>query len=816
MKIRTDQGLFSVFSTIFACFLFVVFNGFLKVHAATPAIDLDGMGILTHTRVSDQDPNKWDSRIDAWIIVYDHDGISSDGSSHNVTVTFPDGTSVPLNFSSSYGDTSAGFEYWSYLKGEPFQAGDYTFTVTDAEGNVATAVDTLVVSPLPPPDANSFIPANNSVVADTTPTFTWSPVPGAVRYRVRIYSGDGSQTIWNGYVGAQTFYTVPPGVLLPNTKYRYRIDVYDAHSSFDVDNNSRSPTPNTNNFIFYTAVETEAPYIELDSNGVETWNTELNGAYYSFWIKVHDAQGVPGDIQSVYVTFPSGAKVMLYYDPGESANISTGGVYRAASFLPIETGTYTFTVEDKAGHVSSKTEALTNNPIGFPAKSSLKPIHNTVIGSTAVDFDWEDVPGAAFYRVEIYDTDYNRIYTFATTQSLYSLPAGYLEEQTLYRYRITTRREFFDENVDNGSASPWTSSLYPTLLTTPLIGGVSGPSTDPAPTEEPFGAAVLHFVNHSTGLSQYGLDFYIKVQDPDGVPANIKSVTVTFPDGTTTLELTYDEKVSPTEAKYWGMKIYDAASAIQNGTYTFTITDFDGNTAQATDDVTVDPVDIPSNLKPAPDSKVAGTTPVISWDAVPGAARYKVRIFDGWDDTVHWSGFLNGNSYAVPPGILDLDTTYSYRIYAYKEQSEVDNYSINPFYRTVAPHFSTLAGFPGSDPIELLLDITAKDAAGNPINPTTIAHEWLFIAFFIGGKDLGIYLFTDTGFKNIEQVQKSDPSFLSATYKFDHTKDMFSLGKVSLQNDLGMIPGDWIMYGYCYTFTDVNNVVIPNVVTLNM
>ena len=124
-----------------------------------------------------------------------------------------------------------------------------------------------------------------------------------------------------------------------------------------------------------------------------------------------------------------------------------------------------------------------------------------------------------------------------------------------------------------------------------------------------------------------------------------------------------------------------------------------------------------------------------------------------------------------------------------------------------------------SDPtqkIDLLLNITAVDADGNKIDPASIAHEWLFIAPTIGGKNLGILLYTKDGLKDIETVNTNDPSLISATFDFDHTSETFSFGVFSLKNDLGMISGDVLMYGYAYALTDNSEVVIENVVTFNI
>lgn len=516
---------------------------------------------------------------------------------------------------------------------------------------MGTAVDTLVVNPLDPPDQSSFTPTMDSVTANTTPIFTWDPVTGANRHRVRIYSSDNSQTIWRGYVGNQTSYTVPPGILSPNTLYRYRIEAWDAHNPLNVDNISKSPASNSDNIGFTTGEESVDPFIELDSSGVHTWNNELLGAYLSFWIKVHDAQGVPGEIKLVTVTLPSGAEEVLYYDVydvGNSNNTPTCGVYLNDSFLSIESGTYTFTVEDREGHVYSVAEDLTPDPIGYPAETSLRPLHNTVINGTAVDFDWEDVSGAAFYRVEIYDKDYNRIYAFATNESQYHLPAGFLQEETLYRYRITTRREFFDQNVDNGSSSPWSFDVIPTILTTPVTGGSFNPSIN----LEHWGVYTLHILKPGSGDSSYWLAFEVKVTDQDGVSANIKSVRVTYPDDTTR-DLIYNRHISPTEAKYFDIEVYDNLNDIQPDTYAFTVTDFDGRSVQATDDLVVDVLPVPTNCTPQQDSTVAGTTPTIAWDDVSGAARYRVRIYDGWKGTIHWSDYLTESTYNVPAGILE-------------------------------------------------------------------------------------------------------------------------------------------------------------------
>ena len=79
---------------------------------------------------------------------------------------------------------------------------------------------------------------------------------------------------------------------------------------------SKAPASNSDNYIFYTSdVEPQDPYIDLQVSGVRTWYDEPGGNRLNFFIEVHDAQGVPGNIESVTVTFPNGTDTEVPY-PG--------------------------------------------------------------------------------------------------------------------------------------------------------------------------------------------------------------------------------------------------------------------------------------------------------------------------------------------------------------------------------------------------------------------------------------------------------------------------------------------------------------------
>ena len=106
----------------------------------------------------------------------------------------------------------------------------------------------------------------------------------------------------------------------------------------------------------------------------------------------------------------------------------TSGVYYGDSFRLIKPGIYQFIVEDMEGHIFPITEELTPDEIGYPGSMTLSPSSGTVIGDTAVNFDWGDVSdvlsGNGYYSIDIFDFNFNRIFRFHTTESNYQLAAG--------------------------------------------------------------------------------------------------------------------------------------------------------------------------------------------------------------------------------------------------------------------------------------------------------------------------------------------------------------------------------------------------------
>ncbi len=552
-----------------------------------------------------------------------------------------------------------------------------------------------------------------NTIDTTTPRIDWDPVPGATYYRVRIYNHTDS-TIYRGYTAAPPF-DLPPGILMPNAFYKYRIDAIHEHQWFEWDNVGRSDRELT--AFFTAAADAQDPHIDFWGHGAYTWNHpspfEPNT---SFYIRIHDAQRVPDNIESVTVTLPGGGTANLYYDEYVS---STAGVYKGTYFGDLPTGpaTYIFNVIDKDGNTDprpaiERSDTITPDPIDFIDEGTLEPAQNYVADDTGLTFSWDEVAGAASYQINFYDKDLNYLFNVeiadsGTGTNEYTLPQGLLQENSLYRYRILTRGEFFEDLLDNGNSTPqhseWNAN---TFITTPT-------ASPAAPTIGlgDYGVAVWQAPHPKTGEPYYELTLTAMVSDDDGVPESIRRVEVVFPGGSVH-QLKYNE------SQRWGYNyaLYiplPDASTIEDtsnstGIYTFRVVDFNDQVATVTE--TLPPVDgaFPgaanwwvTSVAPVDGAVVNNTTPTITWTAVPGASYYRVRIMSAWaHPTVHWSDEITGTQYTVPADVnLSDGATHGYRVYAYYEPigEQINFYSSYAAWHAKNNRFTIDLGFSDSD-----------------------------------------------------------------------------------------------------------------------
>jgi hypothetical protein len=540
-------------------------------------------------------------------------------------------------------------------------------------------------------------------VETTTPTFDWDEVAGASYYQVAVNNSNNSR-IYTGFAKTPP-YTLPPGILKPYGVYTYRIEAINDHWFFGWDNVTVSDSNKTK---FYVATPNEAqdPYIDLHINAF-TFTGQIPNSWIFFLVRILDAQGVPSNIQSVQVVFPdSSTTVDLYLDYAESPTI---GRYRGSYYGPYQEGEYTFTVIDRDEHKATKTDVLSPNPIAYPSQASLSPAHTAVLGGTAANFDWEDVPGASVYYLSIQDKTGARVFADATTESHYALPAGLLKETAYYRYAIETYREFPENGLDNISQIPESTGNGGGFFTT----GKYGTQT-PVLNLDRYGVAVFQAPHPVTGDPVYELDFYALITDADGVPENIEYVEVTFPDGSTKHLLKFWNEQDP---NYFHSEIYADPSSIPTGTYTFKVRDFEGHEVVAQDTLpsVIDNVlPAPTGLSPPDRALLNNTTPTIRWNPVPGATYYRIRIMEPWRlISIHWSSALTTTHYTLPLGLLSPNTAYSYRVYAFRDpiDAEIDFYSANQFFSRTNYHFTTGNQTPwGSISGQIVTDVTGQSA----------------------------------------------------------------------------------------------------------
>jgi hypothetical protein len=684
----------------------------LVAHSSVPAIDMESWGAVkwSHEGIS--------PGVDLWVKIVDHDGVANDGSSHHVYArpVDADGNFIGSDVIQLYGnDVRNVFEvYYSGWINNPDQLPEGTkgiqFSVEDPDGNRGSVIDMITEDSMVPPEDIGLACAVNG---STSPTFSWNPVQGANYYRIRIYD-ENRNTVLNWTIGNQTETTIPPGYLRPDTTYQYRLEARNNHMGFDIDENFAFPRRDAsgNYPTFTTGTVSELPFVDISNDGVFTWNRDHLGSVTNFWVKVYDAQGVD-NIHHVKVVHPDKTtETELYVEYMESGNCAVFSNESHDEAGP-QSGTYTFIAVDKDGNQSVPvTEELTAIPMGYPDQASLSV---NLQGDTGAQFAWDAVDGAAFYRVEIYDSHRNRIYKFPVTENHYSLAPGFLKQGEVYGFRVTTRREFLDQNVDNASTSPWSTYDLVTFKTDPAdTGGTSHPEIDTGN----FGAAVTCLTHPGTGQDIYWVQFSVQVSDADGVPENIKSVTVSGPGITESLPLGFVGGGDGKTAEYWARLVYGAYEDIPEGEYTFRVEDEDGNIATTTDLLKKTEVPPAVNITPVGGSIVSADRPVIAWDTPAGGPWfYRVKILQHWEKTIHDSGIISDNRYVVPGHVLQPGETYHYWVYIYDgdmETRDVDNLSLHGVFSSDLTRFDvseTLRRMGLSDVLQLLKILMGKTAA---------------------------------------------------------------------------------------------------------
>ncbi len=375
-------------------------------HASTPQF-LEDWNALTYTT-----PNG--TFLAGSVTVYDADGIAADGSSHQVSVSLPDGSSVDLNFDSSSDNQTA--YYWGSGPVPESPDGIYTFTVTDLENRSATTTDTLIANPLAPVDPAQLRPSLynpvqeyihavfddvkvNGVLYDA---FDLGALPDTDRWN---YWDNGGIQIDQGALHLSTLNSVGRADTSISLKNPESVDAVEAAVTVSEASSETGPQARISGYWF-------------NQDGLDVWATisvtPMRVAYSISTDLVDETMHWQDIANGTLKTVEAGETVTV----GISWN-GTSMVFKA------DEATYTYT---PTGTVLAAR---------YPEKQLQVRIN--LVTSVTPTFRWNPIEGAEKYRVRIYNNDSSRTLHRGPVDgqtTTYTVPPGVLRPNAYYRYRV--------------------------------------------------------------------------------------------------------------------------------------------------------------------------------------------------------------------------------------------------------------------------------------------------------------------------------------------------------------------------------------------
>ena len=345
-----------------------------------------------------------------------------------------------------------------------FDDGIYTLTVTDSKGRQATASQNFSYdNTVPRLDESSRLPVDQSYTGTETPSISFSSVGDGYFYKVYVTDYSGKIVWYNSTISQETSYTVPEGLLQPNTPYRWYVRVFD-----------RDGQPNSCQesevFSFYTG---DGSTPNIDKKYV--LSIEQPG-YKGTWFGVRNANIAPWDITSLTVTDPDNN---TYDVNGYGFYFTRPSVYSltVGSPFPLADGTYNFHLETRSGSSISSDITYARNTLPEIDESSLSPANNTYFDSDSLTFSWaplhdDNQPDRVYYyriRIYSYDNKMNWYDSETTTGSSLTIPvAGNFAVGSSYRWRLVV----YDDLDHNQNMTNSTKRVF-TIANTPVAADFS-------------------------------------------------------------------------------------------------------------------------------------------------------------------------------------------------------------------------------------------------------------------------------------------------------------------------------------------------------
>ncbi|RLT08263.1 MAG: hypothetical protein DWI22_08265, partial [Planctomycetota bacterium] len=496
---------------------------------------------------------------------------------------------------------------------------DYRATVTalNALGQTSTAgVKNFTIAPLLP-----VVQLPSGRTPDSTPTFSWSLVPGANRYELVVKQkwGTFATVINQANLTTNTFTQQTP---LGLGRYTYRVRAINDPSNGSVTSAVYSAAAATYEFVNVEAPILTGPALTTFSNlPVITWTPQLNTETSEIWVnQVVDQVGS----QSLFLK-----KFAV-----------TGNSYTPTAAETFGLGTYVLWVRSYSNTDNPATlvdeREVSNWSQQRVIRVSTPPTIVGPIGRTPLakpTLSWQSVPGALNYEVWLNNTSVPvaKLYNPAGITSLsYTVPAGLPIGN--YTFWVRARNAF-------GSDSNWSQSQKFEVVTSPVLIGPSASTFIKRPT--------FNWTNMKTTLG------------PNSLAAGAVRYEFRLY-GRNAVTSIYEE-LAQYAATNLTTNSYTIPTDLPSGDYrAFVRAIGAGLPATSIPETTTD-YSLPLNffvggrpiVNPIPPT--TNTTPTLSWKAVDGASGYEVFIGTAALPNVNLLNSTNnktgGTSFVVPQAL---------------------------------------------------------------------------------------------------------------------------------------------------------------------
>jgi hypothetical protein len=287
-----------------------------------------------------------------------------------------------------------------------------------------------------------------------------------------------------------------------------------------------------------------------------------------------------------------------------------------------------------------------------------QPAGEAIVGSLTPDFRWNTVAGATRYHFWVGEgrnaTGEGIITAFIDYTDLRILP-GMLKPGTTYTWAIRAGN-------DNGWG-PWSPDRMFTTSSS-IVQPMAPVVLEPIEGVVVKAAEPVLLWSAVTGASQY----YVRITLPNNdivFETSTANTSVVVPEGTLTSGTAYLWTVrvenSSGISSLWVAPYLKFSSAIPTG------------------------IGVPSLLSPAPKAILSALNPTFTWQAVPGATRYNLRILNDAGTTIVYEVIALGSSFTVPAGKLQPGIPYMWVVIAgnatnWSQTGSTWNWSLNrPF-----------------------------------------------------------------------------------------------------------------------------------------